>query len=80
MDSKREKGWTIQSTLDLMKDLGPREGTAKSYKLFKDNLKKLRERGSPLRGPSGGLMPPGEIWEKALKGVANDSLKLLVKL
>ena len=80
MDSKREKSWTIQSTLDLVKDLGPRENTARSYKLFKENLKKLRERGSQLSGPSGGWEPPVEVWEKQLKGVANDSLKLLVKL
>ena len=84
MDSKQEKSWTIQSTLDLVKDLGPWENTARSYKLFKENLKKLRERGSrssELSGTSpGGWEPPGEVWEKELKGVANDGLKLLVEL
>ena len=84
MDSKREKSWTIQSTLDLVKDLGPRENTARSYKLFKEKLKKLRERGSQSSEPSGtspgGWEPPGEVWEKELKGLANDGLKSLIGL
>ena len=36
MDSKQEKSWTITEVVDLVKDLGPRENTARSYKLFKN--------------------------------------------
>ena len=39
MDSKQEKSWTITEVVDLVKDLGPRENTARSYKLFKEKLK-----------------------------------------
>ena len=61
-----------------MKDLGPQENTARSYKLFKEKLKIVDRRSS---GTSpGGWEPPGEVWEKELKGVANDGLKILVGL
>ena len=36
MDSKQEKSWTITEVVDLVKDLGPRENTAYSYKRLKE--------------------------------------------
>ena len=71
MDSKQEKSWTITEVVDLVKDLGPRENTAYSYKRLKETLKSFS-------GPT--WEPPGKAGEKELKGVANDGLKILVGL
>ena len=64
--SKQEKSWTITEVVDLVKDLGPRENTAYSYKRLKETLK-------GFSGPT--WEPPGKAQEKALKRVANDGLK-----
>ena len=69
--SKQEKSRTITEVVDLVKDLGPRENTAYSYKRLKETLKSFS-------GPT--WEPPGEAEEKELKGVANDGLKILVGL
>ena len=71
MDSKQERSWTITEVVDLVKDLGPRENTAYSYKRLKETLKSFS-------GPT--WEPPGKAGEKELKGVANDGLKILVGL
>ena len=78
MDTKREKSWTIQSALDLVKDLGPREDTARSYRRFKENLAVLSAKGSEPSAPAWGWEPPGAVHKGSLKKVANDSLKILV--
>ena len=77
MGSKGVKSWSIQSTVDLVKELGPREDTSKCFKTFKTWLKILRERGLI---PSGVWEPPGCRMEIRMKGEANDSLRELVDL